>query len=301
MPRSMQSPLAGEQTYAATYQGQPGAFSEDAAFDFVARGSALLPSRTLEDTFDHVSSGQAAFAVVPVENTLAGPIDETYDLLAESGLVIVDETVQPISHCLITSAGTSQESVSRVLSHPIALAQCAGFLAAHTQWEVVRAFDTAGAVEEVLARDIPGEAAIGSARSAEVYGGKILMRDIQDHPENYTRFLLLARDAGSGRDAGRRPRKTSIVLRIPDSDRRRSGVLRPFIDSGIPLTNVLSRPVTDGAASAIYHLDFIGSAGEPEVDRVLGQLKRNATSLKMLGTYPLRVASIREVVRSGLD
>ena len=296
----MKSEVRCAKTYAATYQGQPGAFSEDAAFDFVKRGASLLPSRTLQETFDHVTGGEAAYAVVPVENTLAGPIDETYDLLSESELRIVDETVQPISHCLISSRGTSPGSVERVLSHPIALAQCAHFLESHPEWEAVSAFDTAGAVELVLEEGVPGQAAIGSARSAEVYGGEILMRDIQDHPENYTRFLLLAPTGASERERERNPRKTSIVLRIPDSSRRTSGVLRPFIDSGIPLTNVLSRPVADSEASSVYHVDFIGSIGSPEVDRVLDGLRRNAISMKILGTYPLRVASIREVVRGSI-
>ena len=285
--------------YEVSYQGQPGAFSEDAAYDFVPRTGRLLPTRTLQDTFASVASGDAAYAIVPIENTLAGPIDETYELLSESELVIVDETVQPISHCLIAPTGSGRDEVTRVLSHPIALAQCAGFLEAHPGWEPVSAFDTAGAVEMVLANRNPGEAAIGSARSAEVYGGEILMSGIQDHPENYTRFVLLSRDRDR---VSPRPAdgalKTSLSFRVRDAVRRDSGVLRPFVDCGIPLANVLSRSVAGAEEQeSLYHLDFIGSLDNPAVQKAVGVIRQGATRMKVLGTYPLRVASIREVVR----
>jgi len=284
--------------YEVSYQGQPGAFSEDAAFDFVSRDAPLLPSRTLQDAFASVERGDAAYAIVPVENTLAGPIDETYDLLADSTLSIVDETVQPISHCLIAARGSAKRDVVRVLSHPIALAQCAGFLRGHPEWEVVPAFDTAGAVEMVLRDQQLGHAAIGSRRSAEVYGGEILMEGIQDHPENYTRFVLLSLDpdAGTPRPCGP-GRKTSISFRVEDRRRRESGVLRPFVECGIPLANVLSRPLGGSASESVYHLDFIGSLEGDSVQKALAQIRRTATQMKILGTYPLRVASIREVIR----
>jgi len=281
-----------------TYQGQPGAFSEDAAFDFVPRDARLLPSRTLQDAFQAVARGEAAYAIVPVENTLAGPIDETYELLSRNDLAIVDETVQPICHCLIAPKGSQPADVRRVLSHPIALAQCAGFLRSHPEWEPVPAFDTAGAVELVLREGVSGDAAIGSARSAAVYGGEILMEGIQDHPENYTRFVLLSADPKRGTP---RPAngalKTSLSFRVRDAARRESGVLRPFVECGIPLANVLSRPLGGPDAESLYHLDFIGSVESEAVQKALERIRRGATCMKILGTYPLRVASIREVIR----
>lgn len=284
--------------HALTYQGQPGAFSEDAAFDFVAPNARLLPSRTLQNAFDSVAAGDAAYAIIPIENTLAGPIDETYALLASSDLAIVDETVQPISHCLIVPQGTRTAEVRRVLSHPIALAQCAGFLRSHPEWEAVRAFDTAGAVEDVLREQRPGDAAIGSARAAQVYSGEILMADIQDHPENYTRFVLLSADPESGTPrASDSTRKTSIAFRVSDTARRENGVLRPFVECGVPLANVLSHPVDGEPSESVYHLDFIGSPENAGVRKALDRIQRGATLMKILGTYPLRVASIREVVR----
>lgn len=284
--------------YDLTYQGQPGAFSEDAAFDFVARNARLLPSRTLQDAFDSVAGGDAAYAIIPIENTLAGPIDETYALLASGNLAIVDETVQPISHCLIAPRGARKAEVRRVLSHPIALAQCAGFLEGHPEWEPVRAFDTAGAVEDVLREKRPGDAAIGSARAAQVYGGEILLADIQDHPENYTRFVLLSADPESGTPrASDSTRKTSIAFRVSDAARRETGVLRPFVECGIPLANVLSHPVDGEPTESVYHLDFIGSPENSAVQKALDRIRLGAREMKILGTYPLRVASIREVVR----
>lgn len=284
--------------YEVTYQGKPGAFSEDAAFEFVPQDARLLPSRTLQDAFRSVAAGDAAYAIVPVENTLAGPIDETYDLLAEGDLVIVDEAVQPISHCLIARKGSRTADVTRVLSHPIALAQCAGFLKSHPEWTSVPAFDTAGAVEDVLREGVNGDAAIGSARSAKVYGGEILMEGIQDHPENYTRFVLLSADAEVGTP---RPSdgalKTSISFRVSDSARREFGVLRPFVECHVPLANVLSRPVGGPDSDSVYHLDFIGSPESVAVQKALARIRSHAAGMKILGTYPLRVASIREVIR----
>lgn len=285
--------------YALTYQGQPGAFSEDAAFEFVDSGAPLLPSRTLDDAFDAVEQGRAQTALLPVENTLAGPIDETFDLMSLRNLTIVDETVQPIFHCLIAPKGTAIDQVERIYSHPIALAQCAGFLKTHPEWKPVPAFDTAGAVEMVIRDPIPASAAIASARAAEVYGGDILLDGIQDHPENYTRFLLLARTRPAGRTTVGAV-KTSICFRVAHDDRRSFGVLRPFVERRVPLTHVLSRPVPGSTAESMYHVDFIGTLETPAVAAALGELRKGAGAVKVLGTYPLKVATIREVVRSGM-
>ena len=287
--------------YDIVYQGQPGAFSEDAAFDFVARDARLLGLETLQEAFDIVAGGEATYAVIPVENTLAGPVDETYDLLSENNLNIIDETVQTISHCLIAPPGTPIEDVHRVLSHPIALAQCEHSLRTHLRMEPVPAFDTAGAVELVIRDRVPHTGAIGSARSAEVYGGEILRENIQDHPENYTRFLLmcaperLAAEKREGTSV-----KTSICFKVPHAARRVSGVLRPFVEYGIPLTHVLSRPVRGSYSESVYYVDFIGTMEGEGVSQALAELKKGAQAVKVLGTYPLRVATIREFVRSGL-
>ncbi len=295
------SKAMGTAEYDIVYQGQPGAFSEDAAYDFVSRDSRLLGLKTLQDVFDSVEGGQAPYAVIPVENTLAGPIDETYDLLAQNNLIIIDETVQTISHCLIVPKGTPIEDVGRVLSHPIALAQCEQSLKIQLKMEPVPAFDTAGAVEWVIREKTPHTGAIGSARSAEVYGGEILRSGIQDHPENYTRFLLMcAPDNSEAERPSSDSLKTSICFQVPHSERRDSGVLRPFVECGIPLTNVLSRPVRGSDSESVYHVDFIGTMESPRVGEVITQLKRGTRAVKIIGTYPLRVATIREVVRSGL-
>jgi prephenate dehydratase len=287
--------------YEITYQGQPGAFSEDAAFEFVDPGTPLLPSKTLQNAFDAVAEGRATYALLPVENTLAGPIDETFDLMSTSDLVIVDETVQPIFHCLIAPKGTGVDQVEKVYSHPIALAQCAGFLRSHTKWEPLSAFDTAGAVEMVVRENMPASAAIASARAAEVYDGEILLEGIQDHPENYTRFLLLCREGVQypGLEEAVAV-KTSICLRVAHTDRRAFGVLRPFVEHRVPLTHVLSRAIAGSSTESMYHVDFIGSVDNADVAGALSELRKGTSSVKILGTYPLRVATIREVVRSGM-
>ena len=151
----------------------------------------------------------------------------------------------------------------------------------------------------VIREKMSASAAIASARAAKVYDGEILLEGIQDHPENYTRFLLLSRKGNQYPGlAEATVVKTSICLRVAHSERRSFGVLRPFVEHRVPLTHVLSRAVEGSSTDAIYHVDFIGTVDNADAAAALSELQKGTSSLKILGTYPLRVATIREVVRS---
>src|SRR5205823_14229839 len=177
--------------YDAAYQGTRGANSEDAAIDLLSNEAQLFPRETLEDVFAAVAQGEARYGVVPIENTLAGSIHRCYDLLFEHDLKIVGETVRHILFALIAPPAVTLNQVRQALSHPVALAQCEQFFRKHPQIQPVSVYDTAGAVERVIREGLNDAAAVATRRAAEVYGGVILVESIQDHSENYTRFLLI--------------------------------------------------------------------------------------------------------------
>src|SRR5262249_9903157 len=178
--------------YDAAYQGTRGSNSEDACIDLLSPAARLLPRTTLEDVFNAVTRGEARYGVVPVENTLAGSIHRCYDLLFEHDLKIIGETVRHILFALIAPPGVSLGEVHKALSHPVALAQSENLFTEQPQMHAVPVYDTAGAGEIVMNEGSGDSAAVATRRAATVYGGEVLAESIQDHMENYTRFLLIA-------------------------------------------------------------------------------------------------------------
>src|SRR5438094_8277873 len=173
------------------FQGEAGAFSEAAAIQLLGDSIAPVPRPTFEAAFAAISEGAAEAFLAPVENSLAGSVVRVFDLLLESRLAIVAETILPIEMQLIAVPGSSLADVRSVASHPMALAQCEHFFAAHPQWKRVPAEDTAGSVREALARGDKSCAALAGRPAAEYYHGVILAEGIQDNAENFTRFVLL--------------------------------------------------------------------------------------------------------------
>src|ERR1019366_3715824 len=175
------------------FQGERGAFSEEAAVKLLGEQIELVPRPTFEAMFATIEEGAADFVLAPVENSLYGSVYQCYDLLLESKLTILAEVVVPIVHNLIGPPGATFEQVRIVQSHPVALAQCTRFFEQHPAIERAVAEDTGGSVREVVSAADPSRAAIASRRAAKIYGGLILKSHLEDHPENYTRFLLLSR------------------------------------------------------------------------------------------------------------
>jgi prephenate dehydratase len=181
------------------FQGEHGAFSEDAAIKLfgpeVSNSIDLEPCPTFEALFNIIDAGRAEYILVPVENSLIGPIRPAVDLFKKSSLAVVGEVAIPIRHHLIGCPGSVFEEIEAVESHPAALAQCKNFLAAQPQIKVIPRDDTAGSVAQVVKRGNRKHAAIAGRRTAELYGGSIIRSNLEDHPDNHTRFLLLAREA----------------------------------------------------------------------------------------------------------
>src|SRR5437870_9881044 len=194
---------SNRKTMRVAFQGEPGAFSEAAAIQLLGGAISTVPRATFEAAFAAIAEGAADGVLAPVENSLAGSVVRVFDLLMESRLAIVAETVLPIEMQLIAAPGASLSDIRSVASHPMALAQCERFFAAHPHLKRVPAEDTAGSVREALSRGDKSCAAIAGRRAAEHYHGVILAASIQDNSENFTRFVLLipvVRD-GSGESA----------------------------------------------------------------------------------------------------
>jgi prephenate dehydratase len=175
------------------FQGEPGAYSEEAAILCCGRNSLLLPRRSFSDVVNAVLQGGATQGVLPLENSLIGEVAAANDAIAVDGVAVVKEITLPILHCLLGMPGATIESISQVLSHPAALAQCTAFFDAYTHIEPVEWYDTAGAAKHVANTKDTSMAAIASRRAAERYKLKIIAQDIQDRMDNRTRFVVIAR------------------------------------------------------------------------------------------------------------
>jgi prephenate dehydratase len=174
------------------FQGERGAFSEEAALKLLGNDIELVPRRTFADLYDSLDSGLADYLLAPVENTIAGVVQPSVQLLNSKSLHVLDEIRMKIEQHLIGCPGATFETIETVQSHATALAQCTRFFATHPQIKRIVADDTAGSVAELIRLGDPTRAAIGGQRAAELYGANILRKSIQDHSENYTRFLLLS-------------------------------------------------------------------------------------------------------------
>ena len=263
-------------------QGERGAFSHAAAVAALGKDVLILPRPSFEALFEAAVSGAADRALVPIENSLAGSVHENYDRLLSSPLHIVGETQLRVEQCLIARPGASFASIRRVASHPVALAQCRKFFAEHPNIEPVTAYDTAGAVQDLLRTGGPvTQAAIGSRLAAETYGGQVLMTAIEDDPQNFTRFLVLAREPGPIEAAN----KTSVAFTLRNVPGALYGALGAFATRGVDLAKIESRPFRGRPWEYAFYLDVLGdpcgAAGE-----ALDVLKTLAGEFRILGSYP---------------
>jgi prephenate dehydratase len=278
------------------FQGEPGAFSEAAAIQLLGESIETVPRATFDAAFRAIPEGAADALLAPVENTLAGSVVRVYDLLLESGLRIVAETVLHVEHQLIGCPGATFAQLRSVASHPVALAQCERFFLAHPDLKRVPAEDTAGSVREVLARGHRSAAAIAGRRAAERYGGVILQENIHDNPENFTRFVLLvpASAGPPGVSATLQSQlppntsgttlKMSLALHLAHKPGALLAALQPFANHGVNLLNIESRPIHGRPWEYQFFLDvetFDAATLHAAVEAV-----RAATSdLRVLGSY----------------
>ena len=267
------------------FQGERGAFSEEAAIKLFGEDVRLVPCRTFEKMFAAVGGDLADCALAPIENSLAGSVHRTYDLLLESPLHISAEVVISIAHHLIGNQESSLETITTVESHPVALAQCERFFATHRHLERLASDDTAASVRRVVAAGDCSRAAIAGRRAAAIYGGAILCEHLEDHRENYTRFVLLT-PAPSAAPSKERADKLSLVFSLHDRPGALYSALEPFARRSIDLLKIESRPIMGQPWRYRFYLDLEASTGDPEVTDALAELRERADEVRLLGCYP---------------
>jgi prephenate dehydratase len=268
-------------------QGERESFSHAAARRLISRDVIVVPCTTFDDVFSAVQSATATAAVIPIENTLFGSIARNYELLGTSELHIVGETLLRIEHHLIARPGTRREDVKRVLSHPVALAQCQRFFAA-SKLEAMVTDDTAGSVKQIMEGEARDVAAIASSAAAELYGGEILVSNVEDNPENFTRFLLLAAANAEAIKAqlSAGPLKTTVLFRTPNTAGSLWRALAAFALRNISMSKLESRPIEGRPWEYSFYADIDGGAEETNVANALRHLQEMCETVKVLGSYP---------------
>jgi prephenate dehydratase len=262
-------------------QGEPGSFSHEAALKLVA-DAEIVPCALSAEVFAALDSGAADAAVIPIENSLAGSVLEHFDLLLHHDVKVVRETLIRIRHNLIANVGAKLDDIDRVFSHSVALAQCRRFLAEHPWMRAVAFYDTAGSVKQLVGLRDRRAAAIASEAAARTYGAEILASDIEDDPENYTRFFLVRRSSEAETDP--ESNKMSVAFALEHRPGSLVAALSALSAMGTNLTKIESRPVQGKPWEYIFYVDCqIGSSEEGM--RALEALRAHCGMVKELGRY----------------
>lgn len=261
------------------YQGEAGAFSEEGTVALFP-GTQGVPLTSIRQVFEAVEVGRADYGVVPMDNSQAGSINETYDLFLKHGLHLVGETVVPVDHCLIALPGTDLDALEEVISHPQAIAQCEEFLTA-LEVNVRAEYDTAGAARKIAEDKLEKTAAIASRRAAELYGLAILAERIQTYPENYTRFGAVSRSPNPLQE----PDKSSIIFGVGHFAGSLYRCVGAFATRHLNLTKLESRPRPGRPWEFVFYADVEAPASEPVMIEALAELSEHATFTRLLGSY----------------
>ena len=275
------------------FQGEPGAYGEEAVLTYFGSGAAeAVAVPTFSAVCDAVATGSADAGVLPLENSLAGTVGDALDVLAAGSLTVIGEVLQPIHHHLLVLPEATIADVARVTSHWQALSQCDHYLSEHS-WSIVPAADTAGAARQLATERDPRVAAIASERAASLYGLRIAARDIQDAPENVTRFALIARPRKSlpqGTGAGApgpsdAERETLITFETGHRPGDLVRALAVLADAGINMSRIESRPSGEGAWRYRFLVQVAGDAAADPLRRALVDLREHTRSMRVLGSF----------------
>lgn len=262
------------------YQGAEGSYSQAAMRRFFGENVNAFHVETFRDAMSAIDEGSADFAVLPIENSTAGIVNEIYDLLVEFENYIVGEQVIPIEHCLLALPGTKMEEIKRVYSHPQSLMQSARYLAEH-DWQQISMQNNAFAALKVAKEKDKTQAAIASEYAGETYGLEILEKGINDSDSNSTRFIIVTNQKIFRKNAN----KISLCLEIPHESGSLYHILSHFIYNNLNMTKIESRPIPDRNWEYRFFIDFEGNLADSAVKNALRGLREEARSMKILGNY----------------
>jgi prephenate dehydratase len=267
------------------FQGELGAYSEEAVLRACGSDAEPVPCRENRDVVRAVANAEVDLGVLPLENTLAGTVPASYDALADGAPIhAVGEVVIPIHHCVLGVAEATLPTLHIVESHPVALAQCSSFFAQHEWLEARAAYDTAGAARDVARAGDPARAAIAGRAAASRYGLTVLAADIEDRPDNQTRFVVLSRAPAHLPDGA--PAKTILILSTPNRPGALVRVLAPLAVRGLNLTKIESRP-TGEPWTYRFVLEFEHAAGDTAATDALQEVRAASAAFHVAGTYEL--------------
>lgn len=265
-----------------SYQGEPGAFSEQAARAFFGSKAKLIPQEHFRDVFLSVSKGSSSYGIVPIENSVFGSVHENYDLLLRYPLSIAGEITMRIRHQLLVLPGVKKRDLRFVFSHPQALGQCEEYLHSLRRVKPMAYYDTAGAAKMIREEVRRNAAAIASVQAAKTYRLSVLDRNIERNHQNFTRFLILARKV---RPLGGHM-KTSVVFSVRNIPGSLFKALAVFALRDVNLLKIESRPLAGKPWEYLFYLDVMGSVREERIMQALNHLKEVCTFMRVLGSYP---------------
>jgi len=263
------------------FQGERGAFSEDAAAKLFGGDIDFSPCVGLKEVFELVSQDKVELGVVPLENSPAGSINETYDLLLAYTLNIFVEVILKVSHCLMALPGEKLADITTIYSHPQALAQCAGFLS-KLNVEIMSNYDTAGSAKIIKEKRLRNCAAIVSKRAADIYGLEIMAPEIETSVNNYTKFAAISKQKAKPAQRD----KASLVFAAEHKPGALYRIMGIFATKDINLTKLESRPNRAKPWEYVFYADFEGHLDGKVYKEAVRELQREAAFVKILGSYP---------------
>lgn len=263
------------------YQGVPGAYSHQAMINYFGREIDNYNVKTFREAMEAVENGEADYAVLPMENTTAGIVNDVYDLLIEYDNCILDQTDVIVRHALLGTKEATLKDIKVVYSHPQGLMQCSGFLEEHKEWQQIAQSNTAGSAKKVLEENDKTQAAIASTIAAEIYGLKVLEENINRNSENTTRFIIVGKNKIYRKDAA----KISLCFEINHESGSLYNILSHFIFNGLNMTKIESRPIKDRNWEYRFFVEFEGNFAEAATLNALHGIIAEANNVKILGNY----------------
>ena len=263
------------------YQGVEGAYSHEATMEYFGEDVDAYHVKTWEEAMKAVESGQADYAVLPIENSSAGAVSDNYDLLIKYHNYIVAEVFLPVKHALLGVPGGSMEQIHTVFSHPQALMQCSEFLNSHGEWSQISVENTAVAAKKVLEENDPSQAAVASEAAARLYGLTVLREGINYNKDNVTRFIVVARHPVYRKDAG----KISLCFELPHRSGTLYNMLSNFIYNDVNMFMIQSRPIPGRNWEYRFFVDIEGRLDDPAVNNALKGIAEESATQRVLGNY----------------